>query len=65
LKQANGNETIIGLHEALTPDEPTDDRLKEVKEFCPSFPVLLQDELVVRRSLPVVTNKLIKELGLQ
>lgn len=63
VKRATGSEFIVGLHGALTPDEPTDPTLREVKEFCPSVAVLLCDELVVRRNLPAATSRLIQQIG--
>jgi hypothetical protein len=61
--RADGSTAIIGLHGPLTPDEPADPLLKDVKEFCPSIPVYLRDEIVVRRNLPRVTSELIAQLS--
>ena len=63
VKQAAGAEFIIGLHGPLTPDDPPDAALREIKEFCPSIPVLLYDEIAVRRNLPAVTSHLIAKVG--
>jgi ATP-dependent helicase YprA (DUF1998 family) len=63
VKRATGPEFVIGLHGPLTPDEPSDPALREVKEFCPSVAVLLCDELVVRRNLPAATSRLIQQIG--
>lgn len=62
-KRADGSEFIIGLHGPLTPDDPPDDVLRELKEFCPSIPVLLRDEIVIRRNLPAATSCLISQIG--
>lgn len=62
-KRADGAEFIIGLHGPLTPDDSPDDALKDLKENCPSIPVLLLDELVVRRNLPSATGDLISKIG--
>ncbi len=62
-KRTDGSEFIIGLHNPLTPDDPSDPTIRELKEFCPSIPVLLCDELVVRRNLPATTTRLIQEMG--
>lgn len=59
----DGSEFIIGLHGPLTPDDPPDSTLRDVKEFCPSIPVLLCDEMVVRRNLPTATSNLISQIG--
>ena len=55
----DGSEFVVGLHCPLTPDDPPDDALRALKEFCPSIPVLLCDEIVVRRNLPCATSQLI------
>ena len=62
VKRADGPEFIIGLHGPLTPDTPPDAALRKVRESCPSVPVLLCDEIVVRRNLPAVTSHLIAEI---
>jgi hypothetical protein len=59
----NGAQFAIGLHGPLTPNEPTDPDLKEIKEYATSLTVHLEDELVVRRNLPFATQKLIQKLG--
>lgn len=58
-----GQQYVIGLHSPLTPDDPQDDRLRELKEFSAAVPVVLVDELVVRRNLPGATAKLLGRLG--
>ena len=63
VKQEAGPEFIIGLHGPLTPDDPPDAALREIKEFCPSIPVLLYDEIAIRQNLPTVTSRLIKQTG--
>lgn len=60
---ASGAQFAIGLHGPLTPNEPTDADLKDIKEFATSLTVHLEDELVVRRNLPFATQKLIEKLG--
>ncbi len=62
-KRADGSEFIIGLHGPLTRDDPPDDTLRNLKEFCPSIPVLLCDEIVIRRNLPTATSALISQIG--
>jgi hypothetical protein len=37
--------------------------LRDLKEFCPSIPVLLCDEIVVRKNLPTATSNLISQIG--
>ena len=63
VKQDSGAELIVGVHGPLTPDEPSDPILKEVKEFCPSVPVILVDEMVIQRNLPTATSQLISQIG--
>ena len=58
-----GARFVIGLHGPLTPDDPPDEHLRELKEFAPALPVILVDELVVRRNLPTATTELIGRLG--
>jgi hypothetical protein len=58
-----GARFAIGLHGPLTPDEPTDAALRDIKEYSASVPVILVDELVVRRNLPTATAQLIEKLG--
>jgi len=60
---SNGARFAIGLHGPLTPNEPTDAALRDLKEYATSLTVLLEDELVVRRNLPFATQKLIEKLG--
>jgi hypothetical protein len=60
---ASGAQFAIGLHGPLTPSEPTDADLKDIKEYATSLTVHLEDELVVRRNLPFATQKLIEKLG--
>ena len=63
VKQASGTELIIGLHGPLTPADPSDPTLKEVMEFCPSVPVLLFDEMMIRRNLPAASSSLISQIA--
>ena len=61
--QGSGNQFIVGLHGPLTPDEPCDETLHDVKEFSATIPVILIDELVVRRNLPSASSTLLKRFG--
>jgi hypothetical protein len=58
-----GARFVIGLHGPLTPDEPPDTGLRDLKEFSPALPVILVDELAVRRNLPGATASLLERLG--
>jgi hypothetical protein len=62
-KRADGSEFIIGLHGPLTPDDPPAPVLRDIKEFCPSIPVYLYDEMVIRLNLPAATSHLISRIG--
>jgi hypothetical protein len=58
-----GAQFVIGLHGPLTPDEPQDRGLRDIKEYSGVIPVILVDELVVRRNLPSATAKLIERMA--
>jgi ATP-dependent helicase YprA (DUF1998 family) len=62
-KHADGSELVSGLHGPLTPDDAPEHALRDLKEFCPSIPVVLCDEIVVRRNLPAATSRLISMIG--
>jgi hypothetical protein len=53
---------VIGLTAPLTRDEPVDGALYDLKEYS-SIPVLLVEELVVRRNLPFATNSILSSIG--
>ena len=57
-----GAEFVIALHSPLTPDEASEDGLSELKEFSAALPVILVDELVVRRNLPSATASLLDRM---
>jgi ATP-dependent helicase YprA (DUF1998 family) len=59
----DGTHLVVGLHNPLTPDDPADSGLRDLKEFSPALPVVIIDELLVRRNLPTATAKLIKRIG--
>ena len=56
-------EFVIGLHGPLTPGEPPDDGLRDMKEFGTTVPVVLCDEMIVRRNLPRASSELISQIG--
>ncbi|MCC7134184.1 MAG: DEAD/DEAH box helicase [Gemmatimonadales bacterium] len=58
-----GGRFVIGLHGPLTPDEPPDASIRDLKEFAAGLPVILVDELVVRRNLPSATADLLARIG--
>jgi hypothetical protein len=58
-----GARFIIGLRGPLTPNEPIDEELCEVKEYSTSIPVILVDELVIRKNLPSATSDLIERIA--
>lgn len=51
---------VVGIHGALTPDEPHDEDLRALREYSPTTRVILQDELVVLRNLPAATRGLLE-----
>jgi ATP-dependent helicase YprA (DUF1998 family) len=63
ITNSSGARFAVGLHGPLTPNEPTDAALKDIMEYATSLTVYLEDELVVRRNLPVATQRLIEKLG--
>ena len=56
LERSDGQQFIVGLHGPLTPNIPSDVTLVELLESSRSIPVLLYDEILVRRNLPSATN---------
>lgn len=58
----DGREVVIALHGPLTPGDPPNEGLHELKEFGAGVVVQLVDELVVRRNLPSATRDLIVQL---
>ena len=60
---SNGDnvQLVIGLHNPLTPDQPPDPGLGELTEYS-TIPVILLDELVVRRNLPSATTTVLDRL---
>lgn len=63
ITNSQGTQFVVGLHGPLTPDEPSSNGLRDIKEFSPAVPVLLVDELVVRRNLPSATATLLEKVG--
>ena len=60
--RTDGERFVIGLHGPLTPDEPPTDPLRDLKEYSTTVPVILKDELVVRRNLPSATRDVIAQI---
>jgi ATP-dependent helicase YprA (DUF1998 family) len=58
-----GARFVIGLHGPLTPDDPPDESLLQLKEYSTAMTVILVDELVVRRNLPRATSDLISRIA--
>ena len=56
LERSDGRQFIIGLSGPLTPHVPANVSLGKVMELSGSIPVLLYDEILVRRNLPSATN---------
>ncbi len=64
VKRANGTELFVGLCEPLTRDTPADAVLRDVRQSCPTIPVVLCDEILVSRNLPAATNHILEEIGM-
>ena len=58
----DGEEFVVSLHSPLTPDQAATPEMGELMEYS-TVPVLLVDELVVRRNLPSATNAVLDRLG--
>ncbi len=63
LTNGAGKRFIIGLHSPLATTVPVDPELEPLTQNEFSVPVLLKDELVVRRNLPSVTAELLREVA--
>ena len=62
ITNARGARFVIGLHNPLTPGEPQDEALRELKEFSAAVTVVLVDEIVARRNLPSATDDLLRRV---
>ena len=62
LEASGGKRFIVGLSAPLTPNVPADVRLAAVMESSRSIPVLLCDEILVRRNLPAATNLVLEDV---
>ena len=62
LERSDGRRFIIGLSGPLTPNVPAEVTLSKVMESSCSIPVLLYDEILVRRNLPSATNLVIENI---
>ena len=62
-KHENGRSFVIGIHDPLMPDQPVQVGLRELQEFSPDLPVILCDELVIRRNLPRATGSVLTKIG--
>ena len=60
--RTDGARFVIGLHGPLTPNEPQTDVLRDLKEYSTAVPLILKDELVVRRNLPSATRDVIAQI---
>jgi hypothetical protein len=58
----NGKSLVIDIYGPLTPNEPSDDSIKDLIEYGSAIPVKQVDELVIRRNLPSVTRDIIATL---
>ena len=62
LETSGGNRFIVGLSGPLTPNVPADVTLAAVMGSSSSIPVLLYDEILVRRNLPSATNLVFEDI---
>lgn len=61
--RTNGESAIIDIGRPLAAGEPNEQALREVKEYG-LRPVLVVDELLIRRNLPRATTSVLSRLGL-
>lgn len=59
LAETSTRRWIVGIHGPLTPDQASDDGLRDAKEYGGEVPVLLLDEIVVARNLPRASRQVI------
>lgn len=62
LAKSTGEQLVIGLSGPLTPDEPADSPLHDLKEYS-SIPTRLVDEIAVRRNLPRVASEILAQMA--
>ena len=62
LETSGGNRFIVGLSGPLTPNVPADVTLAAVMESSRSIPVLLYDEILVRRNLPSASSLVFEDI---
>jgi ATP-dependent helicase YprA (DUF1998 family) len=62
IQKGNGEKYIVGLQGSMTPNEPLEPQLKEIIEYSASVPVILVDDLKVRRNLPRATTEVLEKL---
>lgn len=62
-KNKRGQQFVIALHGALTPDTAPTAALSDFKEHSTTIPLILVDELVVRKNLPRATQDLLERLS--
>jgi hypothetical protein len=62
--RTSGAVAIIDLSRPLAVGEPNEQALRELKEFGVP-PVLVVDELLIRRNLPRATTSVLSRLGLE
>jgi hypothetical protein len=62
IAKSDGTRCVVALSGPLTPEEPADSRLRELKELAVGTQLELVDELVVRRNLPRATSSLLDRL---
>ena len=54
---------VVGLQIPLAPDEPSDGRLTELRDYGVSHQLELVDDLVIRKNLPAATRQVLSRLG--
>ena len=65
LEKSGGNHFMVGLSSPLTPNVPANVDLEKVKESSCPIPVLLYEEILVRRNLPAATNLVFEDINVR
>ena len=61
-RRRDGAEFIVALHGPLTPKDPPNDDLRDLRRSNSSVPLFLRDEILVRRNLPAATRGLVSQI---
>lgn len=60
--EGSSERCVIALSNPLTPDKPATSELRELQEYSAGIPLILEDEIIVRRNLPHATSQVMDVL---